>query len=73
MNNLSDARQRGLIDSPLPQLIQGTDLLKMGITGVKIGEYMRKVRTDQLQEFISTREEALTLLQQLVENDTCGG
>ena len=71
--NLLEARERGLISSPLPQLIQGADLLSMGIKGVKIGEYMRRVRKDQLEEIINTRDEALALLQKLVEIDICGG
>ena len=73
MSNLDQARERGILTSPLPPLIQGADLLKMGVRGVKIGEYMHRVRTDQLKEYINTREEALALLTTLLENDTCGG
>ena len=58
----------------LPQpLLSGTDLLAMGLAeGPFIGELLRRVREEQLEETITTKEEALELARHLLEERNPG-
>ncbi|MCK4299112.1 MAG: CCA tRNA nucleotidyltransferase [Planctomycetes bacterium] len=57
---------------PAP-LLTGTDLLSMGLAeGPLIGELLRRVQEEQLEESITTKQEALALARRLVEEGSPG-
>lgn len=65
--NLQQAIKRGLDTTPLPRLINGDDILCQGIQGAQVGTLLSQIRFAQLQEIIHTREDALTMLETLME------
>lgn len=67
LNNLAQAKQRGLDKAPLPRLLTGTDILNRGIQGPQVGLLLHQIRVLQLQEIIHTRSDALKKLTELLE------
>ena len=57
------ATASNISDKPLPKLIQGRDVLSLQLSGPAIGECLKFIRQEQLNERIKTREEALKAAQ----------
>ena len=57
--NLELATSANISCQPLPKLVQGRDLLSLQISGETIGQCLKFLRQEQLNEQITTREEAL--------------
>ena len=57
--NLEHAKKEGIQSSPLPPLIQGRDVLPLGLKGQEIGRGLLFIRTLQLQKQIHNKEQAL--------------
>ena len=62
--NRTEAQQRGIIETPLPNIVSGRDLLALGYKGVELGKWLHKIRLEQLHERIQSKSEALQWIQE---------
>lgn len=62
-DNRLEATHRGLMDAPLPKLLSGHEIIALGYKGAEIGHWMDRVRTEQIEERIHTKEDALHFLE----------
>jgi tRNA nucleotidyltransferase/poly(A) polymerase len=67
LENLKQSVERGIDTTPLPRLLNGGDILQRGIQGAQIGALLTEIRFAQLQEIVHTREDALAMLDSLLE------
>lgn len=61
--NRVEATNRGLMEAPLPKLLSGHDIIALGYKGSEIGHWMDRVRLEQIEERIHTKEDALHFLE----------
>ena len=62
-DNQKIAMEANVYHEPLPTLVEGGTLHKMGYRGTHIRELLKMIRNEQLNNRINSRQEALTLLQ----------
>lgn len=58
-DNRQQSAYRGLLETPLPRLVSGEDLLQLGLKGAELGKWMHRVRNEQLHERIQSKVVAL--------------
>jgi tRNA nucleotidyltransferase (CCA-adding enzyme) len=64
LNNLQRAQELGISTESLPGLLKGRDLRKFGIEpGPKMGEWLQKIRNEQLEGRVTDTEEAVLWLE----------
>ena len=57
--NRQQSALRGILETGLPRLVSGEDLLQLGLQGIELGKWMQQIRTEQLNERIQSRSSAL--------------
>ena len=62
--NRSEAQQRNIIETPLPNILNGRDLLALGYKGMELGKWLHKIRLEQLHERIQSKSDALQWIQE---------
>ena len=62
--NRTQSADRGLLESPLPRLVSGNDLIQLGLKGATLGQWMERIRNEQLNERIQNRASALKWVQE---------
>jgi hypothetical protein len=62
--NRSEAQQRDIIEAPLPNILNGRDLLALGYKGMELGKWLHKIRLEQLHERIQSKSDALQWIQE---------
>ena len=62
--NRQQSAERGILDTGLPRLVSGKDLLQLGLKGAELGKWMQQIRKEQLDERIQSRASALNWIKE---------